>query len=518
MNRFTTQGLVLAALLLAWGSAMGQLQSEGRQFWQPGSAGVGIQPEQAAEFGFALSVGDYNCDGLDDAAFGIPGGEVSDETSAGRVLVLYSENFETGLDAANSQVWSQAGPVVPGDASSDARFGYTLASGDFDADGCDDLAIGAPGDVVDDTFMAGSVTIIYGSGEVGLNADEVDYWHQGPASVGATVGAFDQFGTALAVGDFNDNGFDDLAVGVPGEDIGAVPSAGAVHILFGSLTGINPTGTIILQRGINLSDSPQANEQLGLVLAAGEIDIMAGDELVIGSPLYDAPGDLFNSGAILVVSDIDDTIVHLTFTQDSPGIPDEAEVDDHLGSSLAIGDFDGNGFDDIAAGVRSEDIEQLTGSRTMAGAVNIFDLTEQAHQFWTQNDLPQEQAEQSDQFGSSLAAADFDGDGTDDLAIGVAGEDLEQVIDSGIVHVLYGDQNDGLTANNAQLWQQTIEPPSEGDGFGSSMAVGTINGGPTADLVIGSPFNSISELLTGSATVLYSLSIDDVFIDGFEED
>ena len=46
---------------------------------------------------------------------------------------------------------------------------------------------------------------------------------------------FDSFGASLAAGDFDNNGFADLAVGIPEEDIGALEDAGAVQIVFGGL-------------------------------------------------------------------------------------------------------------------------------------------------------------------------------------------------------------------------------------------------------------------------------------------
>ena len=42
--------------------------------------------------------------------------------------------------------------------------------------------------------------------------------------------------------DFNNDGFADLAVGVPGEDIGSVTDAGAVHIIYGSSSGLTAAG------------------------------------------------------------------------------------------------------------------------------------------------------------------------------------------------------------------------------------------------------------------------------------
>ena len=85
--------------------------------------------------------------------------------------------------------------------------------------------------------------------------------------------------TALQ-GDFDDDGFDDLAIGVSGEDIGSgsgtVDNAGAIHVLFGGASGLTAIGDVTLFRGSGLNGAPQANEMLGAVLTAGDLNPPAG--------------------------------------------------------------------------------------------------------------------------------------------------------------------------------------------------------------------------------------------------
>ena len=520
MSRRISAWWLLAGLLVPVGEAAAQLVPNGTQFWHQGSAGVGIGPEADADFGRALTTGDFNCDGLDDAAFGMPADDLVGATNGGRVLVLYAADGVVGLGAANSQVWSQAGPAVAGDASPFENFGAALASGDFDDDGCDDLVIGVPLDAVDGVNGAGAVHVLYGNAVGGLNADNDDYWHQGAGSAGGALEPGDEFGRAVAVGDFDGDGFDDLAIGIPREDIGSgadeVTDAGAIQVLFGRSTGLSTVGGVILRRGTNLFGSPVANEHLGEVLAAGNINSSAGDELVIGIPTYAVSAALPDAGAIMLITDIDNFIFDATYSQDSTDIPGVPEAGDRFGGSLAVGDFDGNGFAEIAVGAIGEDIEVSGSTVSAVGAVNIIDVTAGNHSIWTQGDLPPEQPEAFDNFGSALAAADFDGDGIDDLAIGVSGEDFGgSVPNAGLLHVMQGRAGTGLTATGRQTWLQTIDPPNSGDRFGVSLTAGRLNSDASADLIIGAPENTISVLRTGSATVLYSLA-DRIFADGFE--
>ena len=105
----------------------------------------------------------------------------------------------------------------------------SLAVGDFDGDGFDDLAVGAPWEDLVSRLTgnwildAGAVQVLYGSAS-GLAADRQKWYQELPDVLGGSERS-DLFGAALAVGDFDGDGFADLAVGVPWENLGAVVEA-----------------------------------------------------------------------------------------------------------------------------------------------------------------------------------------------------------------------------------------------------------------------------------------------------
>jgi hypothetical protein len=79
----------------------------------------------------------------------------------------------------------------------------------------------------------------------------------------------DSFGFALAASDFNDDGYADLAVGIPEEDIGTIYNAGAVAVLYGTADGISVTGNQFWHQSSPLvEDAAEEWDSFGYSLAA----------------------------------------------------------------------------------------------------------------------------------------------------------------------------------------------------------------------------------------------------------
>lgn len=486
-------GVASGSVNVIYGSATGLrtegLTAEDNQIWYHGKPGLGGTPNDGDEFGWALAAGDFNGDNFADLAIGAPGDDVGAALDAGTVTILYGS--ATGLTAVGSLIGDQDDlPSSLGGAEAGDNFGYALTTGNFNGDTADDLAIGVPNeDIVPSVgptvVDAGAVDVVYGTFGVGLTGAGSQFFYQGSnlTAGGETAETGDRVGRALAAGDFDDDGHDDLAIGVPEEDRTAIDD-GVVHIVYGSpTTGLESMLAVVgtpdqqlAHQSFLLSDGAESGDEFGSALATGDFDNNGAHDLAIGVPLEDVNGKA-DAGAVNVVYGSLDQEVGLKVAgnqfwhQDVPGVAGGTDADDMFGGALAAGNFNGDTRDDLAIGCPTEDL----GSDTDAGAVNVIygrsnatGLGVSGDQRWNQDTSGiLDSAEDDDSFGFALAAGDFDNDGATDLAIGVPYEGLQGGIDeAGAVNVLYGEEGDGLDDPRDQLWHQ-----NRSDAFGDVIGV-----------------------------------------------
>jgi len=259
------------------GSAAGLLTDEADSLYlRQGDMYTNVSNADAVDaldyFGRSLTTGDFNNDGYQDLAIGVPGenfGNNNQVSNAGMFHVVYGfTGFFQGIDASTNTNISQNSFGVEDSSENGDNMGQALASGDFDDDGYDDLAVGVPGENPDNVFAAGAVQVFPG-GPTGLDTTNDSLWSQASPSVVGVPESTDRFGKALASADFDNDGYDDLLVGVPNEDVGSINNAGAINVLYGSTLGLTATGNqLFTQDSPGITDVAEAGDSFGAQLAA----------------------------------------------------------------------------------------------------------------------------------------------------------------------------------------------------------------------------------------------------------
>jgi len=443
-----------------------------------------------------FAVGDFKNDGHQDLIVGIPYEDVEDIVNAGAVS-LFNGTSSGLFREPVQQLHQDTGALgdraaIPDEAGAWNFFGKVLAAGDFDNDGYEDAAIAAPSEDL--------VHVLYGS-EQGLwgprNSLLSPELFYSPGQFGLKL-----FGSALAAGDINGDGYDDLAVGIPAvPDYSAiegrmVKGAGVVAVFFGGAGGLTDAqpfrGDLVMQSKPYVPANAEAYDNFGSELVVEDFDSDGYADLAIGVDLEDV-GSTPDAGAVVVVYGRAGQL-SADGTRSEVFLDTQAEAEDGFGRTLAVGDFDGNGYPDLAVGHPDED-----GRARDSGAVSVIfsssrGLDGTRREYWTQG-LGVDQEDERDQFGTSLAAGDFTGDGIDDLAIGAPRDRYERRFGfdrhfAGQVTVLYGTTS-GLRVTGRSDWHQAkpgvASSPAVWDFFGATLAVGYFNDDRYADLIVGVP-------------------------------
>ena len=446
---------------------------------------------------------DFDGDGRSDLAVGVPG----DNKGRGAVNVQYSPD---GFLSVGAYFLRGGNGGLPGPSAVGNRLGSSLACGDFDGDGYGDLAIGVPGE----SASRGAVVVVFGS-DTGLYNKFGTYFGQNVITPGSAE-AGDRFGEALAAGDFDGSGHDDLAIGVPGERIQAtsrgnrvdIKDAGMVHVMFGFSGGLSAAGAQTFSSLTPGTCCIQGSAHYGAALAVGDFDGGGIDDLAIGALYSDVgpPNDTIEvSGAVQVLRGklavglttvghhLDQAVLAATIPELAATTPRPVEL---FGFSLAVGDFDGVRGDDLAIGAPLEKLETDFSNEAGHGYGAVYvvhfaaagpGLIISAAERLMEDEFSGfgDGIGNGNRFGWSLAAGNFDGEHTDDLAIGLPGQSA--------VAVIYGNDV-GLSVGEVQFFYPgdfadgiQTPPCSCHDEFGATLAAGDYQGDGIADLFIGVP-------------------------------
>ncbi|GAA2616304.1 FG-GAP-like repeat-containing protein [Streptomyces axinellae] len=238
-------------------------KSEKSEFFKGTKDGLEAKskPTDDAETGV---IADVNKDGFGDLVIRtVPGGVLEDlPYDHGTLKVIYGT--ADGLGTKTTKI-TQNSPGVPGSNEKGDEFGKALAAGDVNGDGYADIAVGAPYEDIGkskDGKDTGAVVLLLG-GKKGLTGTGSQAFHQNTKGVPGAIEADDRFGSAVSLGDTDNDGHDDLAIGAPGEDGSGdeATDAGAVWVLRGSGSGLTTKG--VISYGPKTLGAPEDHSALG---------------------------------------------------------------------------------------------------------------------------------------------------------------------------------------------------------------------------------------------------------------
>ncbi|MDQ7087112.1 MAG: thrombospondin type 3 repeat-containing protein [Acidobacteriota bacterium] len=429
------------------------------------------------EDGDGVASGSDNCPLIDN-----PGQEDADSDGTGNACTT------TKIDLA------AGGRVIYGEENQDA-FASGGVTGDFNGDGVMDLAVGARSadGPTNGRNGCGAVYVFYGpiaSGiDLALTAADVEIYGQD---------AGDELGYALAAGDLNNDGIDDIIASAPGGDGNGntAADAGQVHVFYG---GSLPATLDLASTSSNLLFfGEQASDRFGENLVTGDWDGDGAADLAIASPNSASNFDGNPGGGEIWL--LLDQVLNTITTVDPFSVSNYisgVDNNDHLGLAMVAGDLDGDSTDDLLVGAPDADgvgnnkadagEVYMISNTILAGDQNIELFNASDYTLLLYGDTP------ADRAGASLALADLSGDSTLDMLIGLPGQGsppgATARLDAG-----GAEQIDGRADYTAIDGQELVQATDRsffgavaGAQLASSLAVVDYDGGGGLDLIFGAP-------------------------------
>ncbi|MEW6747843.1 MAG: hypothetical protein AB1486_34405 [Planctomycetota bacterium] len=454
-----------------------------------------MDPAAGERFGSAVAAAPL-VGAVDWAIVGVPLAQVDGMAEAGEVECY------PAIESPTTLPFKLKAPV--GYVQAGAHFGSALAAADIDGDGAVDIVVGIPGQDVGLRQSHGEVIIYFGpwnpTAQQPWSARTILDVHPNDTNPMDPLHG-DEFGYSVTVGDLDRQGFLDVVVGAPRADYVLVQpvtsETGAADVFWNVVKGADQ---LFRDERIYMNDNDRMElDHYGWSVGIGnfgEPDNEFFGDVVVGAPDFDVPieggGVTTNSGAAHAHYGRQGPLGPTWFCDvSSPQFFDlligtHGKVDGGQGTALAVGNYDGDSWDDLAVGSPGTE----TGPE---GFVMIYkgDGTQLVSAGAMHEPLINEDDDLGDgtpfnMFGHSLAWADTDGTGQLDLLIGAptAATGFPSV-QAGRVFIAHAVA--GTVPWNWELTAVSDGSPQAGQRFGWAVVRAARKGTSLDDIVAGSP-------------------------------
>ncbi len=400
----------------------------------------------------------------------------------------------------------QAAAAVLGPTGS--SLGAAVSFADLDGDGLADLLAGAPEDDTAGSSVGLVVAVeaadlagqLTASSDAGLILTGPTAAYSGSTS--AAAWASPRAGSAVGVGDFDGDGYADLVVGAE-EDDSVDSNSGAVYLWLGS-SSILASGSRSLDNAAAVVPGTLAGDHLGAVVAVHDLDGDAVDDLLVSAPYAEPASGTSNAGRVFaLLGGVLSGVVDVSTT--ATFSIEGATADSEAGRGLAVGDLDNDLLDDLV-------VSAPANGATPVGAAAVFSdfgTLSGSVDLVLDSDVLITGVTSGDYTGSGLAVADIDADSLADLVVGASGYDASGAPSAGTVAVFLGPVTAGGDLEDADL---RITGAEAGAALGTAVVASADSDGDGVDEVVFSAPLASSNTASSAGSV-WSFSVDEDFVD-----